>query len=324
MKRFALVLIVSLVIGGLALSAQTIVLRVKVQSANVRTEPDTNAAVVKQVKLGTLLEAKQKSGDWFEITVTNDLGVNLTAYIHVNVVDVVSGDPQGAAREELQPVRKPEPVRTPVREEAPPAERSYAPAITYPGGTKLMAAYGTANLSYNYPEAQEFDKYRTGLTGLAGGVGFETGGALGLEIDLMYLPKGVRYKGSDSGTTFDIKAKMTQISVPILLKFNLPVPGVSPYILGGGEIAYVLEAKYDYEFSSGGESEKGSEDMKEDVNKMDYGLVLGGGLGFPLGGMKLIAEIRYHLGFANLVKDPEPGDPAVKSNMLLILAGFKF
>ena len=38
------------------------VLKVKVQSANVRSEPDMNAAVVKQVKLGTLLESRQNVG----------------------------------------------------------------------------------------------------------------------------------------------------------------------------------------------------------------------------------------------------------------------
>jgi hypothetical protein len=57
---------------------------------------------------------------------------------------------------------------------------------------------------------------------------------------------------------------------------------------------------------------------------MDYGLVLGGGIGLPLGGMKLVAEVRYHLGFANLVKDPTPEDPKIKSSLFLIMAGFKF
>jgi opacity protein-like surface antigen len=323
MKRIALVLVLALVLGGLTLSAQTTVLRVKVQSANVRTEPDTNSAVVKQVKLGTLLEAKQKAGDWYEITVTNDLGVNLTAYIHANVVDVMSG---GAAvgREETQPVRAAEPVRQPARTEAPVYDQSDPPTNAAKGGIKLMVGYGMANLSYSDPNADQYDKYKTALTGFAGGLGFETGGTLGLEIDLMYLPKGVRFKGTDSGTTFDIKAQMTQISVPVLLKINFPMSGISPYVLGGGEIAFVSSAKYDYTYSADGQTQSGSEDMKERVNSMDYGLVLGGGIGLPMGGMKLVAEIRYHLGFANLVKDPQAGDPAVKSNMLLILAGFKF
>ncbi len=106
MKRIALVLVAMLVFGGMILSAQTTVLKVKVQTANVRSQPDTGAAVIKQVKLGTLLESKQKVGDWYEISVTNELGVSLTAYIHVNVVDVVTG---GAVPtpEETRPVAPP-------------------------------------------------------------------------------------------------------------------------------------------------------------------------------------------------------------------------
>jgi hypothetical protein len=322
MKRIALVLVLALVLGGLTLSAQTIVLKVKVTLANVRTEPDTNSAAVKQVKLGTLLEAKQKAGDWYEITVTNDLGVNLTAYIHSNVVDVVGGG-GAVGREEAQPVRVAEPVRQPARAEAPVKDQSYAPASPAKGGVKLMIGYGMASLSYSDPNSESYDKYKSSLPGFAGGLGFETGGTLGLEIDLMYLPKGIRYKGTDSGTTFDVKAHMTEISAAALLKFNLPVQGISPYFLGGGEIAFISSAKYDYTVSSGGETQTGSEDIKESVNSMDYGLVLGGGIGLPMGGMKFVAEVRY-LGFANLVKDPAPEDPAVKSNMLLILAGFKF
>jgi opacity protein-like surface antigen len=324
MKRIALVLVLALVLGGLALSAQTFVLKVKVQSANVRTEPDTNSAVVKQVKLGTLLEAKQKAGDWFEITVTNDLGVNLTAYIHSNVVDVVSGGGE-VGREEAPPVRAAEPVRQPARVEAPVYDQSYAPASPAKGGVKLMVGYGMGNIAYTTDQdTTEIDKYKTALPGFAGGVGFETGGTVGLELDLMYLPKGVRFKGTDSGTTFDYKVEMTQISAAVLLKLNFPMSGISPFALGGGEVAYISSAKVNYTVSSGGQTESGSEDFKEDSVSMDYGLVLGGGIGLPLGGMKLVAEVRYHLGFANLVKDPTPEDPKIKSSLFLIMAGFKF
>jgi opacity protein-like surface antigen len=73
---------------------ETIILKVKVQMANVRTEPDVNSAVVKQVNLGTQLESRQKIGDWFGIMVTDDKGTAKSGYIHSSVVDVVS--PSGA------------------------------------------------------------------------------------------------------------------------------------------------------------------------------------------------------------------------------------
>lgn len=319
MKRIAVILVLALAIGGLALSAETTVLKVKVQSANIRTQPDINAAVVKQAKMGTLLESEQMVGDWYEVSVTNDLGVTLTAYIHANVVDVVSGG--AAVQPEAQPV-----VRTtpPARTQAPAYERQYAPAKTYPGGFKVMAAYGMASLTYSEDPAEEYSKYKKSLMGLAGGIGFYSGGVLGVDIGLLYLPKGIRYEGSDSGYDFDVKMRITEISVPVLLRFNLPVQGINPYLLGGGEIAYVMQAKEDYSWSSEGDSDSGSEDIKDDVSSIDYGLVLGGGLGISLSGINLLAELRYHLGFADLVKDPVEGNPTVKSNMFLLLVGFRF
>ena len=314
MKRIAVILVMVLMIGGLALAAETTVLKVKVQSANIRTQPDINAAVVKQVKMGTLLESEQMVGDWYEVSVTNDLGVTLIAYIHANVVDVVSGAAE--VQPEARPVVRP-------AQPAQPAPQAYnqgvAPAKTYPGGFKVMAAYGMASLKYSDESAALF-KYKKSLMGLSGGLGFESGGLLGVEIDVLYLPKGIRYEGTISGFKFDYKIHINEISVPVLLKFNLPVQGINPYLLGGGEIAYVAQAKYEYSDDDG----SGSDDIKDDVSSIDYGLVLGGGLGISMSGINLVAELRYHLGFADLVKDPEEGDPTMKSNMLLLLVGFKF
>jgi len=330
MKRIALVLVAMCVFGGMILSAQTTVLKVKVNVANVRSQPDTGAAVIKQVKLGTLLESKQKVGDWYEVSVTNELGVSLTAYIHVNVVDVVSGG-VAPTPEETKPVTPPPAQPKPVQPSAtqPTAEAPvYAPIATSVGGFKVMAAYGMAGLTYSTNEYDELDKeYRKSLAGFAGGIGFETGGTLGFEIDLMYLPKGVRYEGSDSGSSFDFKVNFPEISVPVLLKFNLPVSGINPYVLGGGEIGYVTSAKVKYVITDGSDSESGEEDMNkpdQTVQQIDYGLVFGGGVGIPLGGMNLFVELRYHLGLANMVKDPVPDEPTVKTNLFLILAGFKF
>jgi hypothetical protein len=318
MKRFAVVFVMALVIGGLALAADTTVLKVKVATANVRTEPDINAAVVKQFVAGTLLEASQMVGDWWEISVTDSTGANVTGYIHANVVDVVSGGNQPTP-EETQPVPKAQPART----NAPAYNPGYAVAPSAPGGFKIMVGYGMASLKSSNTSSSTLDTYKKSLSGLVGGVGFETGGTIGLEIDVMYLPKGVRYQGAGFGyTSFDYKERITEISVPVLLKFNLPVQGVNPFLLGGGEIGYVVQAKDDYTYTSGGTTTSGSTDLKDSVNKIDYGLVLGGGVGIPLGGLNFVGELRYHLGLANLNKDSTTDK--VTSSMFLILVGLKF
>jgi hypothetical protein len=299
--------------------------------ANVRSEPDLNASVIAQLKAGTLLESRQRIGDWYEISVQDAKGIGQTGYINASVVDVVGGAApaqppvQQPVREETRPV---EPARPVLREE-PPVLGSSLPRSS--GGFKVMAAYGLASMSYkSTADSAEFDKYKSSLTGFAGGIGYESGGRLGFEIDLMYLPKGLRFKGLVEGVDFDVKVRLTQISVPILLKFNLvDNPGI--YLLGGAEIAYVLSAKADYSLVAPDYDldESGSEDIKENVAPLDYGLVLGGGVRLPLGPLNVFFEARYHLGLANTEKTNEgyedvPSDSAPKTNLILILAGIRF
>lgn len=324
MKRSAVVLVLALLFGGLALAGEAAtVLKVKVATANVRSEPDINAAVVRQLAAGTLLEAEQMVGDWWEIQVTDKSGNNVIGYIHANVVDVVSGGDEPTP-EETQPVRRPEPTRA-----QPPVYRQYETAPAYPGGFKLLAGYGMASLKTSAEAENPYDKYKKTLDGIVGGFGYEGGGQVGFEIDFMYMPKGIRYKGAEEEEgveyKFDMKMRITEVSAIALLKFNLPVQGVNPFLVGGGEIGYVIGAKYDYEYSADDESESGSEDIKDSTKDIDYGLVLGGGLGFDLSGMSLQAQVRYHLGLANLV-DPgdEETDDTVKSSMLMLVVGIKF
>jgi hypothetical protein len=336
MKRIALVVLCLAVLAAAVPAAQTtIVLKVKVQTANIRAEADASGAVLKQVALGTLLEARQKIGDWYEISMTNETGARITAYVSVTVVDVLS-----AAGQTPPPVAAPTaaPVSAPQPSYAPAPQPSYGSAPST-GGIKLIVGFGLANMSFtdsSTTNASQYDQYKKARGGFAVGLGFETGGTIGFELDLLYLQKGVRYQGSMAVTggtdVFDFTAKLDEVSVPILLKFHILNMATGPdvYLAGGGEIAYVMSPKIVYTASgpdAGPSPQSGTQDEKDYVQSIDYGLVLGGGISLPLGGVKLCIEGRYHLGFANMEKvpagDTESGTKP-KTNALLILAGFKF
>lgn len=98
MRKINILLAVA-IIAAVGLNAQEITrLRVKVQAANVRSEPDTNGAIVKRVDLGMTLESRQKIGEWFEIVVLDEKGTPISGYIHGSVVDIVGpGGAQPAA-----------------------------------------------------------------------------------------------------------------------------------------------------------------------------------------------------------------------------------
>jgi hypothetical protein len=210
------------------------------------------------------------------------------------------------------------------------------------GGIKIMGGLGLANMSVSFPAGTDpadkalFDKYKQSKMGIAGGIGFAMGSRIGLEFDVLYLQKGVRFKGTDTSSgetiTFDMKMNFNMISVPVLLRFNILDSPTGPalYFMGGGEIAYILDAKTDYTYTQAGATQTGSEKIeKENRNSIDYGAVLGAGVGLNLGGMQFFVEGRYHLGMANLFKsatgtDVPDEDYKATSSVILLLAGFKF
>lgn len=94
MKRMRLFSLLFLIAGLVIAGAQSkIVLKVKVQKADVLSEMSLSAPVIKELAQGTEVEASRKAGEWYEIETTNDLGVSLTCYIHISAVDVVSAEP---------------------------------------------------------------------------------------------------------------------------------------------------------------------------------------------------------------------------------------
>ena len=222
---------------------------------------------------------------------------------------------------------------------------SQAPTVYMAGvgytsfGIKIFGglSFGTLRIS-DTEGAEDFDKYKSSLMGLAGGIGFETGGQVGVEVDIMYVQKGVKLKGTnvDAGggtlVNFDFDVVINQIALPILLRFKF-MPGTSPYLLLGGSIAYILSSTADYSYSSEGQSESGSQDLlkaddgsdPEVLNRLDYSIIGGGGLELALGTMRLYFEGRYIYGLANLAHEAQrEASDWMKLTTILIMGGIGF
>jgi hypothetical protein len=329
---FALVLSLSLV-----LAFQTYILKVKVQTANVRSEPDMNATVVKTLQFGAILESSTKIGEWYEIIVDDESGNKISAYINVNVVNVIGG--------EAKPVQAPQqqPAVAPVYQQP----TGFAAPKTYlGGGLRVLGGLTSSNISYDKSRVQaeeggqDVDQYIKSRLGPMAGIGYEAGSRFSLEFDVMYMPKGVKFQGSEAaeggGTnTFDFDMAINEISVPVFIKMKI-LPGSTPFIFGGGEIGYVLSSKLKYSYTYNGETEKGEQDLlnvdgESNLNRIDFGLVFGGGYEMNLGGMRLTIEARYYMGLANLNKQTQASeDEGVTSSdylhtkALVILGGIKF
>jgi len=128
-----------------------------------------------------------------------------------------------------------------------------------------------------YPVA----KYGAGAI-LGGGIEFPLTQNIALEVDGFYFQKGCRLELKYFDVVIGHKMeRMNELSFPVLLKICLR-PGTSPYLLGGGEFAFVL--------SNG-------------PKRTDYGLVFGVGFRKQLKRTCLSIEGRYHHGFQDTLTD---------------------
>jgi opacity protein-like surface antigen len=146
-----------------------------------------------------------------------------------------------------------------------------------------------------------------GQTGWAAGIGmgFKFGGILAFQPELLWVQK-----GAQSG---DASLKVNYAEIPLLLRVDIPLVAVVPYVIGGGYV--------DFRLSSDCSGVENCLDQIEEPSSTDYGAVLGAGL--RLGGTTgLSLEVRYDLGLKNIEAAGEGFD--TKNRTVLVLAGLSF
>jgi len=144
-------------------------------------------------------------------------------------------------------------------------------------------------------------------------MGFLVGGGIelfsipniSLDVDGFYSRKGSKFVSG--ATENEYVLDVISITPVVRVKF---LPGPSPYVLGGGEFSYILTHKRD------------DVDIKMDYKSYDYGLVFGAGYQLSMPGASLFFEGRYHLGIANILKDPA-ADDSLKTKGLVVIVGIK-
>ena len=290
-------------------SEKSVVLKVKVQLANLRSEPDALAGVITQVKRGTLLESTGKVDSFYEVTVTDKDGKSVFGFIHASVVDVVAGAEE-KKEEPARPVQRTEPVieREPTR-----------PPTYYPrqgGRFILLGDLVLSNLAFSETIPSGISK--SSRAGFGGAIGYEFGSSIfRIELDAMILPRGAVLEGTSEGNKVKTTISGYGLGAGILAKIRFS-PGSSPFVLGGADAGYILSPEEIREVD-GTSTEM---DTSKDINRVYYGLEFGGGYELEMSGLALVFEARYLLGLANQIKDPLNNE-SVKSNALVFMVGVK-
>lgn len=156
-----------------------------------------------------------------------------------------------------------------------------------------------------------FDR-RTGLTaGLF--VVWPANSRLALQTEALYSQKGITLdEGGASGTT-----KIDYLDFPVLARFSSsPSGGTSFHLFAGPSFGFRVSAKT--EVSVDGE-EDFSEDIDEEIERVDLGLVVGAGVEFG----RLVVDGRYTWGLSDLDAD-KSDDIKIRNRVFTVMAGFRF
>jgi len=135
---------------------------------------------------------------------------------------------------------------------------------------------------------------------------------LSFQPELLYTMKGA----TESVEGTDVTYKLDYIEVPMLLRVNVPMQGnIMPFVVAGPGIGFNTTAKVEAD---------GQEEDIEEIKGMDFGLIFGGGLGFPVsdGRYTISLAVRYELGLTTIDDSDEEAD--VKNRAVSIGAGLSF
>ena len=177
-------------------------------------------------------------------------------------------------------------------------------STTHAYGFKFMAGGHLSKYAVMPETVGEELNYKTGFL-VGGGIELFSVPNISLDVDGFYSRKGSKLK---SGTV-ENEFVLDVISITPLVRVKF-LPGPSPYVLGGGEFSYILTHKLD------------GVDIKNTTKSIDYGVIFGAGYEMSMPGASLFFEGRYHLGVANILKDPAPGE-SLKTKALVVIVGIK-
>jgi len=161
------------------------------------------------------------------------------------------------------------------------------------------------------PSDSELSDSRTGMA-LGGYVGIPLNPMFAVQPEAFFTMKGDQ--GDIAGSTGS--TKLNYIEVPVLARINFMTDASAhPSIYAGPSVGLNISAKAEME----GATEE-STDIKDSVSPVDFGMVVGGGVTFPVGASKrnVGLDLRYTMGLSN-VSDVEDSDTDITNGVLTVM-----
>lgn len=145
----------------------------------------------------------------------------------------------------------------------------------------------------------------TSLSGLRAGLAFELFVARRtyLSTQVLLSRKGGKITHSDETLYSTSSIRHWVLSTPVMIRRDLPDHhGFVPYVQAGPELGFLLKSTYEYTVHDREGIESGTCDIDGDLKGVELGILLGGGVEYPLAGLTGSIEFGFSIGLTNLVK----------------------
>ncbi|NIM91849.1 MAG: outer membrane beta-barrel protein [Candidatus Aminicenantes bacterium] len=137
-------IVISLFILPTLVQAEKQKIRVVVENASIRMQPNMESEVIENPPVGSVFEVERKIGEWYEVRYQSKVGVRITGYIHEMLVELEKVAP--AATRTVTPQRR----REPVRPTPPPPMRRQPPKIMFNIGVGGLVHMIQAGYDWEY------------------------------------------------------------------------------------------------------------------------------------------------------------------------------
>ena len=171
-----------------------------------------------------------------------------------------------------------------------------APASAMQFGLKA----GANSANFTGLDTQDSFASLSSKLGFVGGVflNFPMGNVFSLQLEGLYTMKGSDVTVTDV-ETFTGKLYANYIEIPLVLKFRIPTPGISPFVFAGASVGFKLSEKLTVD---------GQDVPLEEAffKNNDYGAIFGGGLNI---GGHFHLDVRYSMGLEKVISTIEGETP---------------
>lgn len=275
------------------------------EQANIRLEPEISSIIIRQVPQGTILNATEKTGDWFAVQLAPKEGTTVSGYVHESLVAPVEPLPPPKTppkkKEEEDVRQKPIPPPPKIGPEEPGKTLPFRFALSVgaggnyvKGGDSNLGIEGLADLYEDILGVQGVGKIKPVHLGYVFGVevSFPISPTVSWGVDAEHFrgksESEVDYAGGEVTSILLMRPDLRATPVSLFLSFN-----PSPYLYIKGGVSYFF-ARWAYTYLL--RDDNSTQQWEGKANSGGLGLL--GRLGFKKDisqNMSLFAEITGRL-----------------------------